>query len=43
MSMIYKRKRFVFQMLLVSICLLLAVFIVSGALYTQTILKELLK
>ncbi|MEH7463311.1 DUF4129 domain-containing protein [Bacillus thuringiensis] len=41
--MIYKRKRFVFQILLVSICLLLAMFISSGALYTQTILKELLK
>lgn len=43
MNMIYKRKRFVFQILLVSICLLLAMFISSGALYTQTILKELLK
>ncbi|HDX9590580.1 TPA: hypothetical protein ROX98_003628 [Bacillus pseudomycoides] len=41
--MIYKRKRFVFQILFVSICLLLAMFISSGALYTQTILKELLK
>ncbi|WP_242222410.1 hypothetical protein [Bacillus cereus group sp. BfR-BA-01380] len=41
--MIYKRKRFVFQMLLVSICLLVAMCISSGALYTQTILKELLK
>ncbi|MGG2014889.1 hypothetical protein [Bacillus sp. S10(2024)] len=41
--MIYKRKRFMFQMLLVSICLLLAMSISSGALYTQKILKELLK
>lgn len=41
--MIYKRKRFVIQMLLVCICLFLAMFISSGALYTQTILKELLK
>ncbi|ENQ3106235.1 hypothetical protein ACEOWJ_002245 [Bacillus cereus] len=41
--MVYKRKRFVFQMLLVSICLVLAMCISSGALYTQTILKELLK
>ncbi|MCM3737540.1 hypothetical protein M3215_17490 [Bacillus cytotoxicus] len=41
--MIYKRKRLNFQVLLVSICLLFAMFIASGALYTQSILKGFLK
>ncbi|PGZ95564.1 hypothetical protein COE51_19700 [Bacillus pseudomycoides] len=38
--MVYKRKRFIFQVLLVSTCFLLAAVISSGALYTQTKLKE---